>query len=184
MRMCHSICRCRYADYVPSDPVLEDHFWMNPFAKHFSAMKASDLVLVDGEGYVTDGGAQAPINEAGFMIHSEIHKARPDVVAAAHTHGIYGKTWSAFGRPVEMLSQGISQLSFSGHCILTAGRRVQLLRETGRLRQPRRRCAGAGGGPADCAGSWCRQHWLHSTESRVSGQIWASGFSLTWSIAS
>lgn len=112
MRMCHSICRCRYADYVPPDPILKDHFWMNPFAKHFSAMKASDLVLVDGEGYVTDGGAQAPINEAGFMIHSEIHKARPDVVAAAHTHGIYGKTWSAFGRPVEMLSQGISQLSF------------------------------------------------------------------------
>lgn len=69
-------------------------------------MKASDLVLVDGEGYVVEGGAQAPINEAGFMIHSEIHKARPDVVAAAHTHGIYGKTWSAFGRPVEMLSQG------------------------------------------------------------------------------
>ncbi|KAL2223233.1 class II aldolase/adducin domain protein [Thermoascus aurantiacus ATCC 26904] len=87
------------------DPVLKDHFWINPFGKHFSTMKASDLVLVDSEGYVTEGGNQAPINEAGFMIHSEIHKARPDVVAAAHTHGIYGKTWSAFGRPIEMLSQ-------------------------------------------------------------------------------
>jgi ribulose-5-phosphate 4-epimerase/fuculose-1-phosphate aldolase len=69
-------------------------------------MKASDLVLVDADGYVTEGGAQLPINEAGFMIHSEIHKARPDVMAAAHTHGIYGKTWSVFGKPVEMLSQG------------------------------------------------------------------------------
>ncbi|KAL4928460.1 class II aldolase/adducin domain protein [Aspergillus undulatus] len=87
------------------DPVLKDHFWINPFAKHFSAMKASDLVLVDGDGYVTEGGAQLPINEAGFMIHSEIHKARPDVMAAAHTHGIYGKTWSVFGKPVEMLTQ-------------------------------------------------------------------------------
>ncbi|KAJ0424070.1 class II aldolase/adducin N-terminal [Aspergillus carlsbadensis] len=87
------------------DPVLKDHFWMNPFAKHFSAMKASDLVLVDADGYVTEGGAQLPINEAGFMIHSEIHKARPDVMAAAHTHGVYGKTWSVFGKPVEMLSQ-------------------------------------------------------------------------------
>ncbi|KAL2803383.1 class II aldolase/adducin N-terminal [Aspergillus granulosus] len=87
------------------DPVLKDHFWMNPFAKHFSAMKASDLVLVDADGYVTEGGAQLPINEAGFMIHSEIHKARPDVMAAAHTHGVYGKTWSVFGKPVEMISQ-------------------------------------------------------------------------------
>jgi len=80
---------------------------MNPFAKHFSTIKASDLVLVDHEGYVTEGGAQLPINEAGFMIHSEIHKARPDVIAAAHTHGLYGKTWSAFGKPIEMLTQGL-----------------------------------------------------------------------------
>ncbi|KAE8380021.1 class II aldolase/adducin N-terminal [Aspergillus bertholletiae] len=87
------------------DPVLEDHFWMNPYAKHFSAMKASDLVLVDQDGYVTEGGNQAPINEAGFMIHSEIHKARPDVVAAAHTHGVYGKTWSVFGKGIEMITQ-------------------------------------------------------------------------------
>ncbi|KAB8253900.1 class II aldolase/adducin N-terminal [Aspergillus pseudonomiae] len=87
------------------DPVLKDHFWMNPYAKHFSAMKASDLVLVDQDGYVTEGGNQALINEAGFMIHSEIHKARPDVVAAAHTHGVYGKTWSAFGKGIEMITQ-------------------------------------------------------------------------------
>lgn len=82
---------------------------MNPFAKHFSTIKASDLVLVDSEGYVTEGGAQLPINEAGFMIHSEIHKARPDVIAAAHTHSVHGKTWSAFGKPIEMLTQGLLQ---------------------------------------------------------------------------
>ncbi|GCB25180.1 meiotically up-regulated gene 14 protein [Aspergillus awamori] len=92
------------------DPILKDHFWMNPFAKHFSTIKASDLVLVDAEGYVTEGGAQLPINEAGFMIHSEIHKARPDVIAAAHTHSIYGKTWSAFGKPIEMLTQDACNL--------------------------------------------------------------------------
>lgn len=58
------------------------------------------------------------INEAGFMIHSEIHKARPDVVAAAHTHSISGKTWSAFGKNVEMLTQGAMLQHFlrlSGH---------------------------------------------------------------------
>ena len=106
-----SACTGAFADGLTDeqfalDPVLKDHFWMNPYAKHFSSMRASDLVLVDNEGYVVEGGNQAPINEAGFMIHSEIHKARPDVIAAAHTHGIYGKTWSVFGRPIEMLSQG------------------------------------------------------------------------------
>ncbi|KAJ5978681.1 hypothetical protein N7501_002023 [Penicillium viridicatum] len=87
------------------DPILKDHFWMNPFAKHFSTIKASDLVLLDADGFVVDGGAQLPVNEAGFLIHSEIHKARPDVTAAAHTHGIHGKTWSSFGKPIEMLTQ-------------------------------------------------------------------------------
>ncbi|ETS74134.1 hypothetical protein PFICI_14000 [Pestalotiopsis fici W106-1] len=54
------------------DPILPDHFWMNPFAVHFSQLKASDMVLVDGEGYVVKGGNQAMINEAGFMIHYEV----------------------------------------------------------------------------------------------------------------
>lgn len=96
-------------------------------------MKASDLVLVDSEGYVTEGGAQTPINEAGFMIHSEIHKARPDVVAAAHTHGIYGKTWSAFGRPIEMLSQGKWFIGVLSTRLTKCSRCMQLLWKTGRL---------------------------------------------------
>ncbi|CAH0018830.1 unnamed protein product [Clonostachys rhizophaga] len=87
------------------DPILKDHLWFNPYAKHFGAMKASDLVLVHPDGYVVEGGNQAVVNTAGYIIHSEVHKARPDVVAAAHAHSTYGKTWSAFGKPIEMLTQ-------------------------------------------------------------------------------
>jgi ribulose-5-phosphate 4-epimerase/fuculose-1-phosphate aldolase len=42
---------------------------------------------------------------AAFCIHSAIHAARPDVVAAAHSHSVYGKTYSAFARPLEALTQ-------------------------------------------------------------------------------
>ncbi|KAE9390640.1 arad-like aldolase/epimerase [Gymnopus androsaceus JB14] len=87
------------------DPVLPDHYWMNPFAEHFSTMTKSMLVLVSPDGYVSPHGAQLPINTAGFHIHSAIHKARPDVKSAAHCHSLHGKTWSAFGRPVDMLTQ-------------------------------------------------------------------------------
>ena len=31
--------------------------------------------------------------------------ARPDAVAAAHSHSLYGKTWSVFGKPLDMLTQ-------------------------------------------------------------------------------
>ncbi|KAF9022736.1 arad-like aldolase/epimerase [Hymenopellis radicata] len=87
------------------DPVLPDHYWMNPFAEHFSTMTKSMLVLVDPSGHVSPHGAQLPINTAGFHIHSAIHKARPDIHAAAHCHSIHGKAWSAFGRPIDTLTQ-------------------------------------------------------------------------------
>ena len=51
-----------------------------------------------------------PANAAGFLIHSAVHKARPDVIAAAHTHSPHGMAWSAFGRPLEMLTQDIAYL--------------------------------------------------------------------------
>ena len=50
-------------------------------------------------------GAQLPINSAGFHIHSAIHRARPDVQAAAHCHSLHGKAWSAFGRPIDIMTQ-------------------------------------------------------------------------------
>ncbi|KAF4454227.1 class II aldolase/adducin domain protein [Fusarium austroafricanum] len=42
---------------------------------------------------------------AAFAIHSEIHKARPDVICAAHSHSTYGRAFCATGRTLDMLSQ-------------------------------------------------------------------------------
>ncbi|KAK3079675.1 hypothetical protein LTS18_004167 [Coniosporium uncinatum] len=85
------------------DPVLTDHFWLNPFSAHFSQIKVSDLILVDEDGQVVEG--EEPINAAAFAIHSEIHKARPDVHAACHAHSVYGKAFSVFGRKLDMITQ-------------------------------------------------------------------------------
>jgi len=46
-----------------------------------------------------------PINAAAFAIHSEIHKARPDVDAACHAHSVHGKAFSVFGRELDMMTQ-------------------------------------------------------------------------------
>jgi hypothetical protein len=51
------------------------------------------------------GNTSRPANAAGFVIHSAVHQARPDVVAACYTHSPYGMAWSAFARPLEMLNQ-------------------------------------------------------------------------------
>lgn len=85
------------------DPELTDHFWVNPFGTNFKLIKVSDLILVSDTGQVVEG--DKPVNAAAFAIHSQIHAARPDVVAAAHCHSMYGKTFSTLGRPLKMITQ-------------------------------------------------------------------------------
>jgi ribulose-5-phosphate 4-epimerase/fuculose-1-phosphate aldolase len=85
------------------DPELTDHFWVNPLGRHFSRMRVSDLLLVNGHGEIVVG--EGPVNQAAFAIHAAIHEARPDVVAAAHTHSLYGKAWSTLGRKLDPLTQ-------------------------------------------------------------------------------
>ncbi|HEX4773531.1 MAG TPA: class II aldolase/adducin family protein [Bryobacteraceae bacterium] len=85
------------------DPELTDHFWVNPFGMHFAHIRVSDLVLVNEAGEVVEG--DRPVNEAAFAIHSRVHAARPDVIAAAHAHSLYGKTWSSLGRLLDPLTQ-------------------------------------------------------------------------------
>ncbi|KAH1707708.1 hypothetical protein KXX40_000503, partial [Aspergillus fumigatus] len=72
--------------------------------KHFGMLKASDMVQVDENGQVI-GGNKTAVNVAGFMIHSAIHRARPDVNAACHAHSPAGKAWSTFGRPLDIINQ-------------------------------------------------------------------------------
>ncbi|WZH40516.1 class II aldolase/adducin N-terminal [Fusarium acuminatum] len=86
------------------DPVDPDTFWINPMGVHFGMLKASDMVHINEQGQVI-GGNRVAVNAAGFTIHAAIHKARPDVHAACHAHSKYGKAWSSFGKPLEMLNQ-------------------------------------------------------------------------------
>lgn len=85
------------------DPERLDHFWVNPFGMHFGQIHASDLILVNDRGEVVEG--KYPVNVAAFAIHSQVHKARPDVIAAAHAHSLYGKSWSSLGRLLDPLTQ-------------------------------------------------------------------------------
>ncbi|GEQ67000.1 hypothetical protein JCM33374_g663 [Metschnikowia sp. JCM 33374] len=87
------------------DPVDPNTFFINPLGVHFAMIRPQDMVHVDRKGNILSDGNQAPINAAGFAIHSSLHEARPDINAACHAHSIYGKAYSTFGAPLEMLNQ-------------------------------------------------------------------------------
>ncbi len=85
------------------DPIMTDHFWVNPFGKSFRHMRSSDLLLVSHEGDIVVG--DMPVNRAAFVLHSAIHKSRPDVIAAAHSHSTYGKAFASLGIPLAPITQ-------------------------------------------------------------------------------
>lgn len=61
------------------DPEHPDQFWVNPAGVYFGHIRVSDLLLVSHDGKILHGDGL--LNRAAFAIHSELHKARPDVIA-------------------------------------------------------------------------------------------------------
>ena len=57
------------------DPERPDHFWVNPVGMNFRQIQVKDLLLVNHQGEVVEG--TWPLNLAAFVIHSQIHAARP-----------------------------------------------------------------------------------------------------------
>jgi ribulose-5-phosphate 4-epimerase/fuculose-1-phosphate aldolase len=98
------------------DPEFPDHFWVNPFGKSFRHMRVSDLILVNHSGEVVYG-TQA-VNRAAFVIHSAIHQARPDVVAAAHSHSLHGKAFASLGIPLDPITQDAC-IFYEDHTVIT-----------------------------------------------------------------
>jgi ribulose-5-phosphate 4-epimerase/fuculose-1-phosphate aldolase len=68
-------------------PGSEDRYLINPHGLHFSEIRASDLLVVDGAGQVVEG--RLPIEGTAFFIHSRIHRANREAKCVLHTHMPY-----------------------------------------------------------------------------------------------
>jgi ribulose-5-phosphate 4-epimerase/fuculose-1-phosphate aldolase len=66
-------------------PGPEHHFLINPYGLFFEEITASNLVKIDLDGNKVES-SQHPVNPAGFVIHSAIHRAREDAHCVLHTH--------------------------------------------------------------------------------------------------
>jgi ribulose-5-phosphate 4-epimerase/fuculose-1-phosphate aldolase len=115
------------------DPEFPDRFWVNPQGLHFSHICVSELMLVDHEGRIVQPPACAParLNRAAFAIHSELHRARPDVMAAAHSHSTYGKAFSTLGRLLDPITQDACMF-YNDHVVFEAYSGVVLDLDEGR----------------------------------------------------
>ena len=99
-------------------PGPHEQFLINPYGALFDEVCASSLLTVDLDGALI-GAAHFPVNPAGFLIHSAIHRARHDVQCVLHTHTANGIAVSAQDCGVLPISQQsifvLSSLGYHGY---------------------------------------------------------------------
>ncbi|HYD57290.1 MAG TPA: class II aldolase/adducin family protein [Burkholderiales bacterium] len=94
-------------------PGEEGHFLINAYGMTYDEITASSLVKIDFDGNVVqDSGTGYGVNHAGFVIHSAVHRGRPDVACVAHTHSPAGMAVSAMECGLLPLTQ--NAMFFSG----------------------------------------------------------------------
>ena len=76
-------------------PGTHDQFLINPYGMLYEEIDASCLIKVDVEGNVIFNASDYGVNAAGFVIHSAIHMAKPEMDCVAHTHTPAGMAVSA-----------------------------------------------------------------------------------------
>jgi ribulose-5-phosphate 4-epimerase/fuculose-1-phosphate aldolase len=63
-----------------------EHVLINGFGLMFDEVTASNLVKIDLDGTILDDPTGYGINNAGYVIHSAVHGARPEVGCVIHAH--------------------------------------------------------------------------------------------------
>jgi ribulose-5-phosphate 4-epimerase/fuculose-1-phosphate aldolase len=87
-------------------PGPERHCLINPFGLMYEEVTPENLVKIDLDGNVV-GPSAHPVNPAGFIIHSAIHRARADAHCVMHVH-------TTAGIAVACKFQGLSHDNFYG----------------------------------------------------------------------
>jgi ribulose-5-phosphate 4-epimerase/fuculose-1-phosphate aldolase len=85
-------------------PGPDKHFLINPFGLAYDEVTASNLVRIDADGNI-HGPSEFPINPAGFIVHSAIHRHVDDAHCVMHTH-------ASAGLAVACMEGGLSHTNF------------------------------------------------------------------------
>ena len=82
-----------------------EHFLLNPMGLLFEEVTASSLVKINMAGERLDE-SDYTVNYAGYIIHSTVLSARPEINCVIHTHSLNGKAVSVLKDPLMIEDQG------------------------------------------------------------------------------
>lgn len=119
-------------------PGPEEHFLINPFGMMYEEITASSLIKVDLDGtIIANANPNYSVNRTGYVIHSAIHGARPDIGCVLHTHTPAGMAVSALAcglvpvaQTMMRFSGGVAYHDFEGLAV-DVGERARLVAHLG-----------------------------------------------------
>src|SRR5260221_2753847 len=89
-------------------------FLINPYGMHYEEITASSLYKIDVDGQILlRQETTHDVLKAGFIIHSAIHMARPDIDCVVHTHTPAGTAVSCMEGGLRFVNQ--TALAFYGN---------------------------------------------------------------------
>jgi ribulose-5-phosphate 4-epimerase/fuculose-1-phosphate aldolase len=117
-------------------PGEEGAFLINPYGLLYEQMRASCFVKVDLAGDILYNPTELGINKAGYVIHSAIHEARPDVDCVIHTHTVAGMAVSAMKcglLPLAQTSMRFAKIAYHDYqgVAIDAAEKASLVRDLG-----------------------------------------------------
>jgi ribulose-5-phosphate 4-epimerase/fuculose-1-phosphate aldolase len=84
------------SSHVPGEPGA---FLINAYGMMYEEITASSLFKIDRQGHILSkpdfGALDYGINRAGYVIHSAVHAARPELACVVHTHSFASMAVSA-----------------------------------------------------------------------------------------
>ncbi len=117
-------------------PGSHSEFLINPYGMLYEEVTASSLIRIDLDGNVLFNATRYGVNRAGYVIHSAVHAARPDVECVIHTHTIAGMAVSAMKcglLPVAQTSMRFAEIAYHAYegIALNLDERERLVQDLG-----------------------------------------------------
>jgi ribulose-5-phosphate 4-epimerase/fuculose-1-phosphate aldolase len=115
--LARSLWREGYNDHLAGHITInrgDGTLWCNPWLMTWEEIRPEHVIAIDLEGNVVEGDWPVPL---GIPLHLELHRARPDVQVALHSHPLYGVVWSNLREVPPILDQS-SSLGGGGELVL------------------------------------------------------------------
>ncbi|MGI4983109.1 MAG: class II aldolase/adducin family protein [Janthinobacterium lividum] len=121
-------------------PDQHGSFLINAYGMMYEEVTASSLIKIDIDGNVLSKpefvGADYGVNRAGYVIHSAIHEAKPELACVIHTHSWPGMAVSALScglLPITQTAMRFVRIGYHDYCgvVLDLEEKASLVRDLG-----------------------------------------------------